>query len=255
MLTTIGIILIVIGGATIAVHVVRAWPRLQQLRVRARIVQSRDAAAINRILVERLTRRARTLQNDLGRKAAKHAQGAASALDRGYRRLRLLAHEHATPPVAGTEAESCEAHIVAARDAFTAGELERAEEEYLACLKIDAKYFEAYSGLAGLYRARKEDALAEETLRFLTKLYPKNPESFVMLADVFHAGGKSDAAAKEMDRALRLEPKNPRFLDFAVELAIINGERVRGTQLIGRLRQANPDNQKLDDFDARIRAL
>ncbi|MDO8463403.1 MAG: hypothetical protein Q7S96_03995 [bacterium] len=255
MMTMIGLVLVGIGIVTIVVHVVRAWPRLKRLRGRKKPEVTRDHAAMNRILIDRLSRRAKTLSDAAGRKVQKQLMGAHANLERGYRKLRLLANDHAVIPEAGTEAMSCETRIVAAQEAIDAGELDRAEESYLACLKVDAKYYGAYRGLAAIYRLRKEDELAEETLRFLSKLYPNDVEAHCAFAEVLQARGKHEAALKAMEAALRIEPKNPRLLDFATGLAIVNHNRIRAVQLLGKLRAVNPDNQKIEQLEQSISEL
>ena len=97
--------------------------------------------------------------------------------------------------------------------------------------------------------------LAEETLRFLRRLYPSDHEVAFMLAEVLRDREKGTAALKEIQAAVALAPRNPKYLDFAADLAIVERSRPLAARFIAQLREANPENQKLAEFEERIAAL
>lgn len=255
MLFTIGFILTAIGVATLGAIIARASPRLTHAPIKAPVTRvERELRVKERLLLERMTRRMRETGMRVNRSVSASFRRWESSLQRGARRLRLLAQEYVATKAA-PKSETCEVHLASATDAIEREALEEAEDHYLACLKLDPKHHAAYLGLATLYRSRKEDALAEETLRFLRKLYPDDEEIAVYLADVLRGRGKCGAAIKELQTAIDRSPRNPRYLDFAVELAIMDQNARLATRYLKQLREANPENQKLEELEERIAAL
>jgi len=251
----IGAILTVLGAAAIAVLVLRAVPRLVHLPERPPPTHAeRELRVKERLLLERLTRQLRGTTARMSRGATMTFRRWESGLQRGYRRLRLLAQEYVVSKTAPTSM-TCELHLTSATEAIGRESLEEAEEHYLACLKLDPKHREAYLGLASLYQHRREDALAEETLRFLRKLYPDDGEVAMYLADVLRSREKYGAALKELQSAISQSPRNPRYLDFATELAIMDRNARLAGKYLDQLRAANPENQKLEGFEERIRTM
>lgn len=250
MLVILGIILASIGVVAILAIMVRALPRMLKLPA-ADHKPLRERAVKERIIRERLHRKLDQWLVDVQRRTRALFHGWGSALDRAYRRLRLLAQEYvATKP--GAVATTCASAIAEAGAALAEGAYDHAEERYLACLKIDAKHREAYRGLATLYRARREEALASETYAFLRKLYPDDAEIAFEYAELLKEQEKYAAAIKEMQHALTLAPRNPKYLDFAIALAIASRKRIQATRWLRAFEEANPENKKLADFERQI---
>lgn len=255
MLSTVGGVVAVLGFIAILVVLVRAFPRLVRLPKHvAAPAPDHEFALKERLLLERMKRRMRGFGTRMSRRASTMGKGLETQLERGYRRLRLLAQEYVATKSA-SPAVTCESHIAAADAAIGQEEIEEAEEHYLACLKLDPKHRDAYLGLAALYRKRKEDGLAEETLRFLRKLCPEDHEVALMLAGVLRDREKGSAALKEIQAAIALAPRNPKYLDFAADLAIVERNRRLATRFLEQLREANPENQKLQELEERIAAI
>ncbi|MDO8599172.1 MAG: hypothetical protein Q7S02_03605 [bacterium] len=255
MLTAVGGALAFVGATTVLVVVMRVFPRLARLPKRAEApAPDHEFALKERLLLERMKRRMRGWGTRMSRRASTMGKGLEARLEHGYRRLRLLAQEYVATKSA-SPAVTCETHIAAADAAIAQDELEEAEEHYLACLKLDPKHRDAYLGLAALYRKRKEDGLAEETLRFLRKLCPEDHEVASMLAGVLRDREKGSAALKEIQAAIALAPRNPKYLDFAADLAIVERNRRLATRFLDQLREANPENQKLQELEERIAAI
>lgn len=254
MLLTIGLVLTIAGVGCTGVVVVRAMPRMRLLPMRRRRSRrDRETAVKERIMLDRITRRMHGVGALLRRRSRAMFGAVGPALDRGYRRLRLLAQEHR--PLRAMDAVTCDVLVADAAAALDRQDFDDAEERYLACLKADTKHRGAYLGLAALYAARKELVLAEETLRFLRKLYPSDSDIMMKFAEILVAREKPPAALKEMQGALRIAPKNPRYLDFAVELAIVKRDRRLAEQFLEQLRDANPENAKLEELEGRVREL
>ncbi|MBI4434159.1 tetratricopeptide repeat protein [Candidatus Uhrbacteria bacterium] len=255
MFVVIGAILLGIGVLLVGSAVIPALPRSARLVEVPAPAAQRELALKERLVLERMMRRFHGLLGGVERAFRARAMTWGMGLRKGYRRLRLLAQEYTERPSVAAEPATCDALIAAARTAFDAEAYEEAEERLLACLKIDAKHRDAYFELAVLYRKRKEEALAEETLRFLRRLCPEDAEVAAELADTLQERGKPDAAIKEIQAAIALVPRNPRYLDFAVELAILKRNPRLAQKWVDQLREANSENQKLEAFEERIRAL
>ncbi len=254
MLFSIGAVLSVIGAVVVGVIVVRAAPRLAQYRVPAPTPAHRESIVKERLFLDRLTRRIQGLGTRVHRRTSTGFRAWESKLQRGYRRLRLLAQEYVVHHPESSVV-SCDTHIAAADAAAAQEEYDNAEEHLLACLKIDPKHREAYLGLSDVYQKRKEDGLAEETLRFLRRLHPDDADVAARLATVLHVRGKRAAALKELQVAIDHAPRNPKYLDFAIELAMMERNPRLATKYLAQLREANPENQKIEELEERIAAL
>ena len=254
MLMIIGGVLALLGLIAMSVVVVRATPRLARFRAPPPTPVNRESAVKERLFLDRLTRHIQGVGERVRRRTSAGFRSWESQLQRGYRRLRLLAQEYVVHhPESG--AVSCEGHIAAANDATTREEYDEAEEHLLACLKIDPKHRAAYLGLSDVYQQRKEEGLAEETLRFLRRLYPNDADVAARLAGVLHARGKRGHALKEMQAALEQYQRNPKYLDFAIELAMMERNPRLATKYLTQLREANPENQKLEEIRERIASM
>lgn len=254
MLFSIGTVLSVIGAVVVGVLVIRAAPRLAQYRVPAPTPAHRESAVKERLFLDRLTRRIHGIGTRVHRRTSTGFRAWESQLQRGYRRLRLLAQEYVVHHPESSVV-SCDAHLAAADVAATREEYDDAEEHLLACLKIDPKHRAAYLGLSDVYQKRKEDGLAEETLRFLRRLLPDDADVAARLAAVLHERGKRAAALKEIQAAIDRAPRNPKYLDFAIELAMMERNPQRAAKYLTQLREANPENQKLEEFEEQIATL
>jgi len=249
-----GVVLGVLGVAVVGVIVVRAAPRLAQYRAPTPTRAHRESIVKERLFLDRLTRHIQGVGERVSRRTSAGFRSWESQLQRGYRRLRLLAQEYVVHHPESSVV-SCDAHIAAADSATAREEYDDAEEHLLACLKIDPKHRVAYLGLSDVYQKRKEGGLAEETLRFLRRLHPEDADVAARLAAVLHERGKRAAALKELQVAIDHAPRNPKYLDFAIELAMMERDPRRAAKYLIQLREANPENQKLEEFEERITAL
>ena len=253
MLSIFGTLLALAGAVVAIIMIVRALPRLPNPPTPEHHTM-REAALKERLLFDRLTRGIRSAVTRAQRASGIATQGIVKQLEQRYRRLRLLAHEHRTPK-SETPAATCLTLLTDADAALANDEYALAEERYLACLKIDQRHRGAYLGLSTLYQRRKEDALAEETLRFLRKLYPNDAEIAYEFSAVLAVMEKQAAALHEVQYAITLAPRNPKFLDFAIGLAMLLKRRRLASELLDQLRAANPENQKLEDLAQQIATI
>lgn len=163
---------------------------------------------------------------------------------------------------------------------------ERAEELYIAAIKMDAHSAAGYRGLGDTYLAKGELKEALETYQFLLKLTPGDDAVMIKLGEIAEEQGdvekaieyyqqavvlsdfnsarfyhlaelllkvKQPATAKEaIVQAVELEPKNPKYLDLLLETVILCGDKELAEQAYNELRMVNPENQKLAVWRERI---
>ena len=176
--------------------------------------------------------------------------------------------------------------IQEAEDNFKIGSLDKAEELFIAAIKVDDKSTPAYRGLGDTYLAKNAPEEARETYRFLLQLEPDDDSTLVKLAAIaegqgdleeaiqylqqavavigslsprfYHLAelllkvGQGSTAKEAILQALELEPKNPKYLDLLIETAIICGDKTLAVEGYNSLRLVNAENQKLEDFKDRI---
>lgn len=169
------------------------------------------------------------------------------------------------------------------------GSLEKAEELFIAAIKMDAKFAPAYRGLGDTYLAKGALKEAEETYQYLMQLSPKDDGAMVKISELCEKQGKIEEAinflqqaviandslssrffhlaelllrvnqpsvAKEaIVQAVDLESRNPKYLDLLTETGILCGDKVLAERGLAELRLVNPQNQKLESFQGRIHAM
>lgn len=169
------------------------------------------------------------------------------------------------------------------------GQFDKAEEFFIAAIKINQSSAVAYRGLADTYLAQGSIEEAEQTYRFLLHLNPTDDNIMVKLGDIAESQGKFEEAieyyqqaviandslsprfyhlgelflkikqpqiAKEaLVAALELEPKNPKYLDLLAEIAILCRDKSLALKMYNDLHLVNPHNQKLENLRARIYQL
>ena len=166
---------------------------------------------------------------------------------------------------------------------------EKAEELYIAAIKLDKKSVPAYRGLADTYMSKGAVEEAYQTYGFLSKLLPEDDGLLVKLAEIAEEQGKieeaiqyyeqatvlndslsprfyhlaelllkteqPEVAIEAISQAVELEPKNPKYLDLLIEVAIICGNKIMAEKHFEELRLVNPENQKLIEFKERIEKM
>lgn len=166
------------------------------------------------------------------------------------------------------------------------GNFDKAEELFIAMIKIDKKSAPAYRGLADTYFAKGAIDEAAQTYDFLARLTPNDDALFAKLselaeeknkineainylerattindslsprfnrlAELYIKVGHPELALEAMRQAVELEPRNPKYLDFLAENAILCGDRKVAEKAYEDLRLVNPENQKLSELRAKI---
>ncbi|HRY36462.1 MAG TPA: tetratricopeptide repeat protein [Candidatus Magasanikbacteria bacterium] len=179
--------------------------------------------------------------------------------------------------------------IKEAENFFTVQNYDKAEEFFIAALRLDPKSPTIYRGLADTYLAKKSYNEAAETYEFLLTLNKDDDNVLMKLGEIKETQNKLDEAinyyqqaavigdslsprffhlaelllkinqnevAKEaIVEACALESKNPKYLDLLIETAIICGDKLLAEKGWEDLRIVNPENNKLSDFRERIDKL
>jgi tetratricopeptide (TPR) repeat protein len=169
------------------------------------------------------------------------------------------------------------------------GDFDKAEELFIAAIKIDSKCAPAYRGLGDTYLANSNLEEAEETYQFLLQLQPNDDAAMVKISEMLEKRGDFEEAinflqqavilndslssrffhlaelllkvsqpevAKEaIEQAVELEPKNPKYLDLMIENAILCHDKDLAERGFQELRLVNPQNNKLEGFQSRINDL
>jgi tetratricopeptide (TPR) repeat protein len=196
-------------------------------------------------------------------------------------------------PVEGNEVEKKENkfHILLqeAESASLAGDFEKAEELFIAAIKIDQSSPQAYRGLADTYFARGAMEEAEQTYLFLHHLNQEDDRVLVKLGDIAESKGNleqaieyyqqaviaNDSASKNffhlaelflkikqpqiakeaLVAAVEIEPKNAKYLDLLVEVAVLCHDKILATKTLNDLRLLNPANPRLETFKSNIERI
>ncbi len=168
-------------------------------------------------------------------------------------------------------------------------EYEKAEEKYIAAIRLDQKNIDAYRGLGDVYYALNQQKEAEETYKFLLQLDPTNDKTMLKLAELaeerddlksaiyyyeqailindnisirfFKLGElleeveQHETSLEAFRQAAELEPQNPKYLDKLLETSIMVGRKDLAEEVYQQLRMVNPENQKLEIFKDKIEKM
>ncbi len=179
--------------------------------------------------------------------------------------------------------------IKEAKSFYAVQNYDKAEELYIAALRLNPKAVVVYRGLGDTYLAKKAYNEAAETYEFLLGLNKNDDNVLIKLGEIKEIQNKLDEAinyyqqaavigdslsprffhlaelllkvnqplvAKEaVKEACILEPRNPKYLDLLIEIAIICGDKILAEKSFEELRLVNPDNNKLVDFKEQINKL
>ncbi len=179
--------------------------------------------------------------------------------------------------------------IKEAENFFTVKNYDKAEEFFIAALRLDPKSALVYRGLADTYFVKKAFNEAAETYEFLLGLNKEDDGVLMKLGEIkelqnkldeainyyqqaatigdnvssrfFHLAelllrvNQPEVAREAIKEACTLEPKNPKYLDLLIETAIICGDKTFAENSLQELRLVNPENNKLADFKERIDKL
>lgn len=169
---------------------------------------------------------------------------------------------------------------------FSARKFDKAEEKFIAAIKLDQKNISAYRGLADTYFAKGAIEEARETYKFVLQLDPEDDSVMVKLAEIAESQGDLEEAVEFLEKAItvndsfaprfyhmarllnkvnqpevardavsqavELDPENSEYLDLLLETAIILRDRDLADVVYNRLRSVEPGNKKLPLYKEKI---
>lgn len=172
---------------------------------------------------------------------------------------------------------------------FSAGKFEKAEEKFIAAIKLDQKNISAYRGLADTYFAKGAVEEARETYKFVLQLDSEDDSVMVKLAEIAESQGDLEEAVEFLEKAItvndsfaprfyhmarllnkvnqpeiardavsqavELDPENSEYLDLLLETAIILRDRDLADAVYNRLRSVDPGNKKLPLYKEKITVM
>jgi len=256
MITTISIILIVIGLLIIAMIILKKFPALAILDVE-NIPGQKEARFKEEIIKKRLER-------DFSRWghifiSIWHFLSfiISGPLHKAHTKLKEIKDisRRSQKMTLSQRREHIRSLFRSAEDSLKIGELDRAEASLIEIVSLEQKNLPAFFELADVYSAGKKWAEARQTLGHALKLCKASKEHFegditlqkiyFSMALVNESLGDYKEALDNIAEALELEPNSPRYLDLAITLAIELKNKEYASEMLERLREVNPENAKL----------
>ena len=294
MITIIPLIIIIFALGVILIIAGRHLRQAAALEVSA-LPEEREARLKSTILEKRLLRKL----NDIGKKAGpilapmgRLSAGAYRAMTEGLRALERSYRFYSSSPLPDSSGKSnlkLQQLLDEAKTAYETNDLAKAEESYLAVLKLNPAELTAYEGLGRIYLKREEWQQARETFDYITKNWPQNDQAYALLAMVEEIGGNSERAKdlylhalsinnkvveyhlnlaeiylsfndnekaiSTLQKAQALEPNNPKALDQLLQVSILVGNKDLAAEVLEKIKKINPEHGKLDEFAQKIKDL
>jgi arylsulfatase A-like enzyme/thioredoxin-like negative regulator of GroEL len=108
--------------------------------------------------------------------------------------------------VARTETHLYLIPFMLGENASRGGKLKEAEEQFLACLKLNPLFLQALMGLARVYHADRQGGKAQAILELVTHRYPQDFQAYYGLAVIASESRQFDQAIKYFQACLRAKP-------------------------------------------------
>ncbi|MGC8779499.1 MAG: tetratricopeptide repeat protein [Anaerolineae bacterium] len=146
------------------------------------------------------------------------------------------------PPAAGTRpAGNAADHVVAGQAALDAGDLAKAEREFLDAVALDPKLARAQFGLGNVYVRQGRLPEAEKAFKAALASDPKLAPAQANLGVVYYQMGQLAQAAAAFEAALRLEPDDAANLYLLAVVRLQENNLAEAERLLMRARERKPD--------------
>lgn len=267
MLTTISIILVLIGLLIIASIILKKFPALAILDVE-NIPGQKEAKFKEEIIKKRLERDLSKWSNVFIKIWHFLNSITSGPLHKAYLKLKEIkdTYRRSKKLTLSERREHIRNLFRIAEDSLKNDDLDKAEASLIEIVSLEQKNLPAFVELADVYSAGKKWAEARQTLGHALKLCKASKEEYFTgditlqkiyfsLALVNDSLGDYVEALDNIAEALEIEPNNPRYLDLAIELAITTKKKNYAIELLERLREVNPENAKLVELFEEISAL
>lgn len=252
-------IIIIVAAALIIRLVYKKLPSLAAINVES-IAQEKVAKVTNRIMIERLSRKAATVKKIIFEILGPIRQDLKTFGKEFYQKIIELEKNYLKPqPLKKIEInQEIKERLEAVNKLISESNFAQAEEAGISIIKLDPKNPEVYKILTNIYLETKEYKKARETGRYLLKLLNRFfsrkdsgdnrhqlANGYADLGWVYQLENKYNFALANYQKAVELEPGNPRFLDLLLKISIILKDKKLALRAFSSLKEADPDNQKL----------
>ena len=261
---------IIIASAAVIIRLVyKKLPNLAAINIES-IAEEKVANVTNRIMIERLSRKAAAIKKITLDVLRPILQDLKIFSREFYQKIIDLEKNYLKPqPLKRIEVNfAVKEQLAAVSKLMAESNFVQAEEACFQIIRLDAKNPEVYKILAGLYLETKEYKKARETGRYLLKLLSRlfdredSGENRHLLANgytdlgwIYQLENKPGLALANYQKAVELEPGNPRFLDLLLKISIILKDKKLASRAFSSLKEADPDNQKLAALKEEITSL
>lgn len=148
-----------------------------------------------------------------------------------------------TPPAAAGTRPSGDAtgHMAAGQAALDAGDLAKAEREFLDAVALDPKLARAQFGLGNVYVRQGRLSEAEKAFKAALASDPKLAPAQANLGVVYYQMGQLAQAAAAFEAALRLEPDDAANLYLLAVVRLQENNLAEAEKLLMKARDLKPD--------------
>jgi len=267
MLTTISIILVLVGLIIIASIILKKFPALAILDVE-NIPGQKEAKFKEEIIKKRLERDLSKWGNVFVKVWHFLNSITSGPLHRAYLKLKEVkdTYRRSKKLTLSERREHIRNLFRSAEDSLKTDDLDKAEASLIEIVSLEQKNLPAFIELADVYSAGKKWAEARQTLGYALKLHKAAKDDYFTgditlqkiyfsLALVNQSLDNYGEALDNIQEALEFEPNNPRYLDLAIELSIIQKNKEFAQEMLERLREVNPENAKLVELFDEISEL
>lgn len=291
MITIIPLAVIIIGLGVILIIASRHYKQALTLDV-ADLPEEKEARLKSSLLEQRVFRKFYGAGQILSRIFSPLAKAAGSFYRRLQNRLKALERFyrfHSSSPLPDSNGKT-EVKLNELKDcalaALESGDWRKAEQSFLAILKINPNEPEAYEGLGKTYLKMESWDEAAETFSYVNKQWPERDLAYASLGAIAAQSGKweqakdhylhalsinnevvdyhsrlaeiyleldeKEKALSSLQKAQALEPNNPRLLDQLLQVCIIVKNKDLAQEVLQKIKTANPDHGKLGDLEKKV---
>ncbi|MGV7228772.1 MAG: tetratricopeptide repeat protein [Nitrospirales bacterium] len=125
------------------------------------------------------------------------------------------------------------------------GQLQKAEEEYQAALRLDSAFYPALVNLADLYRVQDQDAQGEGFLRQALEIAPNDASVHHALGLLLVRIGKKQEAMSSLKKATALQPDNSQY-GYVYAIALHStGESKKAAAMLEKIHLRHPNERQI----------
>lgn len=292
MLTIIPLVIIIVSIGVVLLIASRHLKKAASLKLEE-IPQEREAALKRSILENRLLRKIdQTIKfaNQISRPVFKFTATGFSRWMQRIKNLEKAYRFYGGLPDSSKKSELRSQQMIEEGDKELArGNFGKAESRYLAAIKVNPEFKEAYVCLGRTYIKTNELDQAKETFDFIIKTWPQEDRAFALLAEVEELKGnlndakdsllhalsinnetveyhmdlaevyirldEKEKALSSLQKAQNLEPNNPKILDQLFSVSVMLSNKSLAQEVLEKIKVVNPDHGNLAEFEKQVKNL